>query len=34
MNPVHAGTSGTIAAIPVDNGTMVDAQAVLMRVVA
>jgi len=34
MNPVHAGTTGTVAAIPIDNGTMVDAQAVLMRVVA
>ena len=34
MNPVHAGATGTIGAIPVDNGTMVDAQAVLMRVVA
>ncbi|MDB5663377.1 MAG: biotin carboxyl carrier protein [Sphingomonas bacterium] len=32
MNPVHAGTTGRIATIPVDNAMLVDAQAVLMRV--
>lgn len=32
MNPVHAGASGRIAAILVENGTLVDAQAVLMRI--
>ena len=32
MNPVHAGTTGRIAAIVAENGTMVDANAVLMRV--
>lgn len=32
MNPVHAGTTGRIAAILVDNGTMVDGGTVLMRV--
>lgn len=32
MNPVHAGTTGRIAAILAGDGTMVDADAVLMRV--
>jgi acetyl-CoA carboxylase biotin carboxyl carrier protein len=32
MNPVHAGASGRIAAILVENGTLVDARAVLMRI--
>lgn len=32
MNPVHAGTAGVVAAIVVDNATLVDADAVLMRV--
>jgi len=32
MNPVHAGTTGRVAAIVTENGTMVDADAVLMRV--
>jgi acetyl-CoA carboxylase biotin carboxyl carrier protein len=32
MNPVHAGVSGTVAAIIVDNAAQVDAGAVLMRV--
>ena len=31
MNPVHAGAAGRIAAILVDNATLVDADAVLMR---
>jgi acetyl-CoA carboxylase biotin carboxyl carrier protein len=33
MNPVHAGASGRIAAILVDNSTLIDADAVLMRIV-
>jgi len=33
MNPVHAGASGRIAAILVDNATLIDADAVLMRIV-
>jgi acetyl-CoA carboxylase biotin carboxyl carrier protein len=32
MNPVHAGLSGTIAAILVENSQAVDAHAVLMRI--
>jgi len=32
MNPVHAGTSGTVAAIVVGNAAQVDADAVLLRV--
>lgn len=32
MNPVHAGTSGIIAAILIDNAAQVDSGAVLMRV--
>jgi acetyl-CoA carboxylase biotin carboxyl carrier protein len=32
MNPVHAGQSGTITAICIDNATMVDGGAVLMLV--
>ena len=32
MNPVHAGAAGRIVALVVDNGTMVDADAVLMRI--
>ena len=34
MNPVHAGVSGKVAAILVDNSQAVDAQAVLMRIEA
>jgi len=34
MNPVHAGVSGTIAAILADNSQAVDAQVVLMRIAA
>jgi len=33
MNPVHAGATGRIAAILVDNATLIDADAVLMRIV-
>jgi acetyl-CoA carboxylase biotin carboxyl carrier protein len=33
MNPVHAGTSGRIAAILVDNATLIDGQSVIMRIV-
>jgi acetyl-CoA carboxylase biotin carboxyl carrier protein len=33
MNPVHAGASGRIAAILVDNATLIDANAVLMRII-
>jgi acetyl-CoA carboxylase biotin carboxyl carrier protein len=33
MNPVHAGASGRVAAILVDNATLIDADAVLMRIV-
>jgi acetyl-CoA carboxylase biotin carboxyl carrier protein len=33
MNPVHAGASGRIAAILIDNATLIDADAVLMRIV-
>jgi acetyl-CoA carboxylase biotin carboxyl carrier protein len=33
MNPVHAGASGRIAAILVENATLIDADAVLMRIV-
>ncbi len=32
MNPVHAGQSGTITAIRIDNATMVDGGAVLMLI--
>lgn len=32
MNPVHAGASGTVEAIPVDNAQLVDAGAVLMTI--
>ncbi|MBV9882282.1 MAG: hypothetical protein JO276_04675 [Sphingomonadaceae bacterium] len=32
MNPVHAGASGTIAAILVDNAAPVEAEAVLMTI--
>ena len=32
MTPVHAGVSGTVVAILVDNAVSVDAQAVLLRV--
>ena len=32
MNPVHAGTSGTISAILIDNGTLVPADTVLLRI--
>ena len=34
MNPVYAGVSGRIAAILVENATLIDADAVLMRIVA
>jgi acetyl-CoA carboxylase biotin carboxyl carrier protein len=34
MNPVHAGTTGRIAAIYAENATMVEADGTLMRVVA
>ena len=34
MNPVHAGVAGTVAAIVVGNATVVDADAVLLRVTA
>lgn len=34
MNPVHAGTTGIVAAIVTEDGTLVDADAVLMRVTA
>lgn len=34
MNPVHAGIAGTIAAVVVDNASLVDADAVLLRVIA
>ena len=32
MNPVHAGAAGTVSAILIDNGTLVPADTVLMRV--
>jgi acetyl-CoA carboxylase biotin carboxyl carrier protein len=32
MNPVHAGTSGKVSAILIDNGTLVPAGTVLMRI--
>jgi len=32
MNPVYAGVAGTVAAILVENATLVEADAVLMRV--
>ena len=32
MNPVHAGASGVVEAIPVDNAVLVDAGAVLMTI--
>ena len=32
MNPVHAGASGVVEAIPVDNAQLVDAGAVLMTI--
>lgn len=32
MNPVHAGTRGVVEAVIVENGTMVDADAPLVRV--
>ena len=34
MNPVHAGVAGVVAAIVTDNGALVDADAVLLRVSA
>lgn len=32
MNPVHAGCTGTVAAICIDNATMVDGGAILMHI--